>query len=136
MAEERHQPVLLALQLATDARLDDAVNFIPARLAGGLIASAAVALPKARAVRAWRSMLRDAPRHRSPNAGWPEAAMASILGVALSGPRVYADGPTEDPYVNPEGRRDIGAADIERAVGALWRAWAALLILALVFSRV
>lgn len=77
------------------ARLDDAANFIPARLTGILIA-----LP------AWRrgafsAMLRAAPRHRSPNAGWPEAAMAAALGVRLSGPRTYASHVSDEPWLNP-----------------------------------
>ena len=64
----------------------------------GLIALAA----KARGT-AYRTMRRDARGHRSPNAGWPEAAMAGALGVRLSGPRHYADGPSEDPFLNPVG---------------------------------
>ncbi|MFN3609315.1 MAG: adenosylcobinamide-phosphate synthase CbiB [Hyphomonas sp.] len=77
------------------ARLDDAANFIPARLTGLLIA-----LP------AWRTnalstMLRDARRHRSPNAGWPEAAMAGALGVRLSGPRQYGSHVSDEPWLNP-----------------------------------
>ena len=69
---------------AVSARLDDVVNWVPARLTGGLIAL--TALRRADAIRVMR---RDARRHRSPNAGWPEAAMAGALGVRLSGPRVY-----------------------------------------------
>ena len=63
------------------ARTDDLMNLIPARIAGGLIALVAG--------RGWRTMLRDAPRHASPNAGWPEAAMAGALGVKLGGPATY-----------------------------------------------
>ena len=61
-------------------------------------------------------MLRDARLHRSPNAGWPESAMAGALGLALGGPRVYPDETVEAPFLNPEGTRDARAADIGRAL--------------------
>jgi adenosylcobinamide-phosphate synthase len=105
------------------ARLDDVMNYIPARLAAGLIALA-MAAPEALDV-----MRADAGHHRSPNAGWPEAAMAGALGVALSGPRVYGGQRTNDRFVNPAGRRDLGSAEIAAAVRVLWRAWALMLVL-------
>jgi len=71
------------------ARLDDAANLVPARLAGLLLAAAAVVVPGASPARAVRAMLRDAGKHLSPNAGWPEAAVAGALGLALGGPRSY-----------------------------------------------
>ncbi len=80
------------------ARIDDAANWIPARATGAVIALAS----KARGT-AFRTMRRDAKGHRSPNAGWPEAAMAGALGVRLSGPRNYAEGPSDDPFLNPVG---------------------------------
>jgi adenosylcobinamide-phosphate synthase len=105
------------------ARLDDVLNLIPARLTALLIALA----------HGWvdpKPILRDAPKHRSPNAGWPEAAMAPVLNVALSGPRSY-DGVRKDyPWVWPEGRRDPGADDIDAAANALWRVWVLLLAVA------
>lgn len=79
------------------ARLDDLVNLIPARITGALIAAAATGVRRT----AFRTMLRDASRHRSPNAGWPEAAMAGALAVRLSGPRMYDGVPSDDPYLNP-----------------------------------
>ncbi len=88
------------------ARIDDVANLIPARLTGVLIAVSS----SARAT-ALRIMKRDAAAHRSPNAGWPEAAMAGALGVRLSGPRTYAEGPSDDPYLNPAAR-DPDPADI------------------------
>lgn len=100
------------------ARLDDALNWVPARLTAALIL-----LANGRG-RGWRPVLRDAPLHRSPNAGWPEAAMAVVLGVSLSGPRSYGGERRDFPWVWAEGRRDAGPADIDRAVAALWRAWA------------
>lgn len=103
------------------ARLDDVLNWIPARLSGALICLAGLSPG------ALRVMWRDAGLHRSPNAGWPEAATAAVLGVALAGPRIYGGVITDDPYVNPEGRRDPGPEDIGRAVALIWRAWAVLL---------
>lgn len=88
------------------ARLDDLVNLIPARLTGFILA-----LVSGRAGKAIATMLRDAGKHRSPNAGWPEAAMAAGLGVRVSGPRVYDGKTTDDPWVN-EGAPDPIGADI------------------------
>lgn len=88
------------------ARIDDLANLVPARLTGLLF----VLLAPDRS-QAWSSMLRDAHRHRSPNAGWPEAAMAGALGVRLSGPRIYHGQVADEPWLN-EGARDPAAADI------------------------
>lgn len=98
------------------ARLDDAVNLIPARLAGLLIAGAALLLPGAKAGRAIRAMGRDAPKHRSPNAGWQEAAMGGALGLALAGPRRYGGRVVEDAWMGAGGRTDAGPEDIRRAL--------------------
>lgn len=104
------------------ARLDDLANWVPARLTAALIAAAHLAPG------AWAVIRRDARLHRSPNAGWPEAAMAAVLGIALSGPRSY-DGQLRDyPFVNPDGRRNLSAADVERATSALWRSWAVFVV--------
>ncbi|WP_233355860.1 adenosylcobinamide-phosphate synthase CbiB [Henriciella litoralis] len=91
------------------ARLDDVANIVPARLTGLLIGIASAELS------AHRIMVRDAKRHRSPNAGWPEAAMAGALGVRLSGPRLYGDRRSEEPWLNPDAR-DPGSVDIRRAL--------------------
>jgi adenosylcobinamide-phosphate synthase len=72
----------------------------------------------------WRAIIRDARLHRSPNAGWPEAAMAQVLDIALSGPRSYHGEAREFPWVHPAGRRDIGAEEIDAAVEVLWLTWA------------
>lgn len=88
------------------ARIDDVANFIPARLTGFLF----VLLAQRRS-EALSCMMRDARRHRSPNAGWPEAAMAGALRVRLSGPRIYHGSATDEPWLN-EGARDPLAADI------------------------
>ena len=111
------------------ARFDDLLNLVPARLTAALIA-----LSHGR----WDAapILRDAPLHRSPNAGWPEAAMAVVLNTALSGPRSYHGVTTEFPWVWPEGRRDAGPAQIDAACGALWRVWGLMLGLVIVIALV
>lgn len=110
------------------ARLDDLLNLIPARLSAVLIWLAAGGRGS------WTAIVRDARLHRSPNAGWPEAAMARGLDVALSGPRAYHGVMRDYPWVHPAGRRDIGGAQIDASVTILWRAWAALLGLALALA--
>jgi adenosylcobinamide-phosphate synthase len=106
------------------ARLDDALNWIPARLTGFLICL----VSGGRA--AMEVMLRDAPKHKSSSAGWPEAATAASLEIALAGPRVYGGVPTDDPYMNGSGRKQAGPADIEAAVWLVWKAWAVVLAVA------
>ncbi|QDF42253.2 adenosylcobinamide-phosphate synthase CbiB [Bradyrhizobium symbiodeficiens] len=98
------------------ARIDDVANFIPARLTGFLFV-----LLAPRRSDALTCMTRDARRHRSPNAGWPEAAMAGGLGVRLSGPRIYHGSITNEPWLN-EGARDPRAADITEALTVYRRA--------------
>ena len=98
------------------ARIDDAANWVPARVAGGLVALAALVVPGAAPGRALRTMLRDAPRHSSPNAGWPEAAMAGALGLALLGPRRYEGEAAADEAWLGDGRREATAHDLRRTV--------------------
>ena len=107
------------------ARIDDVANLIPARLTGVLFAALS---PTPRAT--FACMWRDAGLHRSPNAGWPEAAMASALGVRLSGPRAYDGGMSDEPWLNPDAA-DPGAADIDRGL-SLFRS--ALLVLAVLLA--
>jgi adenosylcobinamide-phosphate synthase len=97
------------------ARLDDLVNFIPARLSALLIASAALFLPAARPRAALRAAVRDAGAHASPNAGWPEAAMAGALAIKLGGPRVYAGREIKGAWLG-SGRAEASATDIRRAL--------------------
>jgi adenosylcobinamide-phosphate synthase len=108
------------------ARLDDLVNLPASRLSAVLIVAAAAVSPGASAANAWSCVLRDAPRHRSPNAGYPEAAMAGALGLALAGPRVY-DGVLLEDAVMGEGRRQATAADIRAALALYQRADAMLI---------
>ncbi|GAB5447035.1 adenosylcobinamide-phosphate synthase CbiB [Gymnodinialimonas sp.] len=104
------------------ARFDDALNYIPARLTALLISLASgQAAPL-------RCAYRSGPLHRSVNAGWPEAAMAASLGLALSGPCTYGGEMTTDPVLNDGGERNAGPGDISAATGVLWRVWGVMLV--------
>lgn len=110
------------------ARFDDLMNLIPARLTAVLIALAH------HSVSDWHTVKAEARRHRSPNAGWPEAAMARALNVALSGPRSY-DGQMQNfPWVHPLGNRQPGPDAIDAAVSVLWRTWTLTLLCTLLIS--
>ena len=104
------------------ARIDDAVNLIPARLTGLLIAAVSGH---------WRDsiacMWRDGGLHRSPNAGWPEAALAGALNIRLSGPRFYDNTLTREPWVN-EGAPDPDAGDLSRGLELYLKAMVALFV--------
>lgn len=108
------------------ARLDDLANLLPARLTAALLV---VAAPPARRRAAALACRRDAPGHRSPNAGWTEAALAGALGLRLAGPRVYAGVLVEDAWMG-DGRAAAGPADIEAGIVLAWRAWALAALLA------
>lgn len=111
------------------ARLDDLLNLLPARLASGLIAVAAPFLQSASAADVLRIVRRDAANHASPNAGWPEAAMAGALGLRLGGPRAYGAVEVAGTTLG-DGRRGATVADIDRALALYRRAtlglWASL----------
>lgn len=99
------------------AKFDDVANWIPARLTGLLISAAAwIVHGYDAALRSFNVMMRDARLHRSPNAGWPEAAMAGAIEVALAGPRIYGGVVANEPMLNGAGRRDAGAENIEDAL--------------------
>ena len=104
------------------ARTDDLLNLIPARLTALILAALTGGL------RHWPAIVAEARQHRSPNAGWPEAAMARALDTALSGPRAYGGEMREFPWVHPQGDRTPGPQAIEGAVRLLWRVWGALLV--------
>ncbi len=97
------------------ARFDDLVNLPASRLSALLIIAAAALNRGASPQGAWRAVWRDASHHRSPNAGWPEAAMAGALGLRLAGPRVYGDVRVEDRWMG-DGRTEATAEDIDRAL--------------------
>ncbi len=118
------------------ARFDDVVNLPASRLAALWMVIAAT-LAGSSAAGAGRAVRRDASRHRSPNAGWPEAAMAGALGLQLAGPRVYGAVLVEDAFMG-DGRREADAPDIRRALRLYRMAcavqFAALTIAALMIS--
>ncbi|MEM8948882.1 MAG: adenosylcobinamide-phosphate synthase CbiB [Pseudomonadota bacterium] len=101
------------------ALLDDAVNWLPARISALLITVAARLMPGASCVDAWKTINRDAQWHRSPNGGWPEAAIAGALDIRLSGPRSYEGELTEDPWIGA-GNPDLTSNDINRALRLFW----------------
>ena len=111
------------------ARLDDWVNWLPARLTGLIFAAVSGNPGHAVAI-----MRRDAKQHRSPNAGWPEAAMAAALDCRLSGPRAYHDRVAEEPWLNPDAPDPL-APDLKRALAlyrrAMWLVAAVLAVIAL-----
>ena len=91
------------------------MNFVPARLAGCYFVAAALLVPGASAANSWRVMLRDAPKHRSPSAGWQEAAVAGALDIALAGPRTYPHEVVDDDWMG-DGRATLDAGDIHRSL--------------------
>ncbi len=97
------------------ARLDDAMNLLPARLAAFLLTVAALFVPRGRPLAAWRVMWRDHRHHASPNSGWPEAAMAGGLGLALAGPRRYAGHAVEEKWIG-DGRARATVPDIRKSL--------------------
>ena len=103
------------------ARLDDVANWIPARLGALSLAAGAALMRDASARRAWSTASASARQHRSLNAGWPEAAMAGALDIALAGPRQYADYAVDDAWMG-RGRCSLNAGDINRALQVYWRA--------------
>jgi adenosylcobinamide-phosphate synthase len=122
------------------ARFDDLVNLPASRLSGALFALAAFIVDGASPKNAITAIRRDAKHHRSPNAGWPEAAMAGALGIALAGPRSYGGQMIEARFMGEGGRAELTHQDIRRAL-KLARVADALLIglfgcLALAISQV
>jgi adenosylcobinamide-phosphate synthase len=116
------------------ARLDDLVNLPASRLSALLLIAAAALTSRSSAAAAWRAVRRDAPHHRSPNAGYPEAAMAGALHLSLAGPRVYGTRRVDDAFMG-DGRADATAADIRRAL-SLYRRADALLIATLAAATI
>lgn len=123
------------------ARLDDVANWLPARLTA-IILILAPPLGRLRLGGSRRLAVdvigADAAKHRSPNAGWPESAMAGRLDIALSGPRIYAEGQSDEPYVNEQGERQIGGETVEQAlqlyVSSLGLLWAGVVFLIYLFD--
>ena len=108
------------------ARCDDVLNLIPARLTGLIFCLMALVF-SGRGGTSFQIMRQDASRHRSPNAGWPEAAMAGALDISLSGPRIYNDRTTDEPFIHENGSAPM-AEDISRALVLYRRSMIALLL--------
>ena len=117
----------------TAAQLDDLVNIPASRLTALLIIGAAYLTPGASASGAWWAMRRDASRHASPNAGYPEAAMAGALGLALAGPRAYEGKRVDDAWMG-DGRREANVADIRAALDLYSRADGILIAIVLLLA--
>jgi adenosylcobinamide-phosphate synthase len=115
------------------ARLDDLVNLPASRLCALLLIAAAALGAKSSGLEAWRAVLRDARHHSSPNAGYPEAATAGALGLALAGPRSYCGVPVEEPTMG-QGRRNAGVADIRAALTLYRRADLILIVIVAAFA--
>lgn len=115
------------------ARFDDLVNLPASRLSGLFIALAAP-LASGSPARSFKCIISDASKHRSPNAGWPEAAMAGALGLSLAGPRIYPGYSVNDPYLNEAGRRDANATDISDALVVIWGAWGVMTVFVTVLA--
>jgi adenosylcobinamide-phosphate synthase len=117
------------------ARLDDLVNLPASRLAALILIATRLEEPAAWKA-AMRAVRRDARRHRSPNAGWPEAAMAGALGLCLAGPRHYGGQRVEDAWMGEEGRAEATAADIGAALTLFhrgcWLLWGGVALAALI----
>ncbi len=108
------------------AKLDDAVNWPAARLSGLIFVIGACFAPEGNPVAAFKVMMRDASKHASPNAGWPEGAMAGAFDMALGGPRSYPGGLSETVWIG-DGRARLVGRDVMRGVtlfaigcGILW----------------
>jgi adenosylcobinamide-phosphate synthase len=119
------------------AKLDDLVNFFPARLSVLWIIIASLFVSETSPQAAWRMARRDARGHPSPNAGWPEAVFAGALGLRLGGPRAYAGVKVEDAWIGSG--KEPSRLDIRRAI-ALYRwacgvHWAVLTLMAFVIAQ-
>ncbi|MGL4488149.1 MAG: adenosylcobinamide-phosphate synthase CbiB [Rhizobiaceae bacterium] len=117
------------------AKLDDVANFVPARLTGLLYAFATLVTVGLNAgKRAFSTMMRDARLHRSPNSGWPEAALAGGLNIALAGPRIYKGITVNEPLLNSGGKRNVQADDIVKAIQLTNMTHAAFVLLIVGFA--
>ena len=115
------------------AKLDDLLNWVPARLSAILVTAACFFVPGASPGQAWATARRDAQKHESPNAGWPEAAFAGALGFKLGGPRSY-DGELVDLPAFGDGKAGLGPSDMLRAILLYRRTLDVLLVLSAVLA--
>jgi adenosylcobinamide-phosphate synthase len=118
------------------ARLDDLVNLPASRLTGLLFAMTAAIDERGKGQAALRAMWRDASKHQSPNAGWPESAFAAALGIKLGGPRSYEGVRVDLPWMG-DGREELNRSDIEQGLrffgSAMTLLFGLALLLALIF---
>ncbi len=117
------------------AELDDAVNWLPARLSGLLIAIASLSMSGGNLRKSLKAMRRDARNHRSPNAGWPEAAMAGALDMRIAGPRSYHGETAEGSWMG-DGTPDLTSRHIKTAIGLFWRSCLLLLLIVAVITLI
>jgi len=110
------------------AKTDDLANWFPARITSVLI------LLSTRNFNSWEIVRKNSKLHRSPNAGWPEGAMASCLKVALAGPRSYNGVVGSDSYINPEGRYDLVKSDINSCGKILWKTWSLMFLIVFILA--
>ncbi|MCG6659289.1 cobalamin biosynthesis protein CobD [Halomonas campisalis] len=110
------------------ARLDDLANWLPARLTALAMWLGALALPAARCRGALASVVREVPRHASPNSGWPEAMMARLLGVRLGGTNHYAGVPSHRATLG-EPLEALGVTHIDRAIRHMHAGWLLFLLM-------
>lgn len=115
------------------ARTDDLANWVPARLTAALLA--ALAAIEGRGAEAWRTARRDARRHLSPNAGWPEAAMAGAVGIRLGGPRRYGALAVDGAWFG-DGRETADIDDLRIALRLARRVWIGLILAAVALALV
>ena len=120
------------------AQADDLANWLPARISAVLILIGGGLLCGMRVVKAaFKTVLRDAGLHRSPNAGWPESAMAGICNIALGGPRKYAGNSVAQAFINGTGKRQLGIVDITKSVRVFslscFVLWVSVLVWAFLF---
>ena len=122
----------------TAAQIDDFANWLPARLSAGLIAAGAAF---ENGIIAGKTALtiafRDSGLHRSPNAGWPEAAMAGGANIALGGPRIYAEETVQQAYLNGAGQLNLDETDIHKSLmifsKSCFALWVFVLLMAVIF---
>jgi len=113
------------------ANVDDLMNLVPARLTGLLFALQGPARQQ-RLLAVLNSVRAEAPLHRSPNAGWPESALAQILGIRLAGPRHYGENRVDEPCFNPDGR-SATAQDLRRGLDCYrWLMYSIIVLLIII----
>jgi adenosylcobinamide-phosphate synthase len=117
------------------AKLDDVANYIPARICGLLfVVATMIVIGTAAARRSLNVMMRDARLHRSPNAGWPEAAMAGALDLVLGGPRAYPGYAVNEPVLNAAGRMNASGDDIKASLNITSTMFSLILSLVLILA--